>query len=149
MGSLVLPHYWGSRQILTTNDHRLHTLLTTFQYVLWDWRLVLWNSVLPWGLTCITRNLPVSCEACFHPTVVQCNAVKIKYVAFQANVCIRKRICRRKFAYFDLLSGVRTIFHNNYFTIYSFKNLTNSQCTAFISSARVFRTNFRRIPDKI
>ena len=29
------------------------------------------------------------------------------------------------------------------------KNSTNSQCTAFIRSARVFRTNFRRIPDKI
>ena len=36
----------------------------------------------------------------------------VKYVAFQANVCIRKRICRQKFAYFDIHYGVRKIFHN-------------------------------------
>ena len=36
----------------------------------------------------------------------------VKYVTFQANVCIRKRICRRKFAYFDFHCGVKTIFYN-------------------------------------
>ena len=35
----------------------------------------------------------------------------VKYVAFQANVCIRKPICCQKFAYFDLHCGVRTICH--------------------------------------
>ena len=41
----------------------------------------------------------------------------VKYVAFQANVCIRKRICRRKFAYFEFHCRVRTIFYNKCFTI--------------------------------
>ena len=45
----------------------------------------------------------------------------VKYVAFQTKVCIRKRICRQTFAYIDLNSGVRTIFHKRYFTINSLK----------------------------
>ena len=45
----------------------------------------------------------------------------VKYAAFQVNVCIRKRICRQKFAYFDLHCGVKTIFHDAYFILNSFK----------------------------
>ena len=43
----------------------------------------------------------------------------VKYVAFEANLGIRKRICCRKFAYFDFHCGVRTIFYNEFVTINS------------------------------
>ena len=42
----------------------------------------------------------------------------VKYVAFQANVCIRKRICHRENSRIsDFHCGVRTIFYNKCFTI--------------------------------
>ena len=104
--------------------------LTFWQYIHLVSKLALYSCLLNWA-----ENVNV-----------------VKYVAFKANVFIRKRICRQKFTYFDLHCGVRTIFHNIYFTINSFKNSTNSLCTAFIWSARVFRkildvfrTKFNRV----